>query len=147
MDVVLLKDVERLGTEGTVVRVSPGYARNFLLPRGLAAPATAQQLNTLEGLKRQRSQKVQRALEEANALKQKLERCSLTLTLNLGADEKPFGAVTTHDILDAVQHEGIALDKHAIGLKQPIKALGVYDIPVRVHPEVMATLKVWVVKQ
>lgn len=147
MDVVLLKDVERLGTEGAVVRVSPGYARNFLLPRGLAAHATPQQLNTLEELKRQRSQKAERALEEANLLKQKLESCSLTLTLNLGADEKPFGAVTTHDILDAVQREGMTLDKHAIGLKQSIKALGVYDVPVRVHPEVTATLKVWVVKQ
>ena len=147
MDVVLLKDVERLGAEGAVVRVSPGYARNYLMPRGLAALATAQRLHTLEELKRQRSRKVQRALEEANALKQKLESRSLTLKLNLGADEKPFGAVTAHDILDAVQREGIALDKHAIELKQPIKVLGVYDVPVRVHPEVTATLKVWVVQQ
>ena len=145
-DVVLLKDVEKLGTEGTVVHVKPGFARNYLLPRGLAAPATPQQLKAVEAIKQQRLQKTQRIQAEAATLKQKLESRSLTLKLNLGADDKPFGSVTTHDIVEALAREGIEVEKHAIHLEQPIKMLGIFDIPVRLHPAVTATLKVWVVK-
>ena len=145
-DVVLLKDVEKLGTEGTVVHVKPGFARNYLLPRGLAAPATPQQLKAVEAIKQQRLQKTQRIQAEAATLKQKLESRSLTLKLNLGADDKPFGSVTTHDIVEALTREGIEVEKHAIHLEQPIKMLGIFDIPVRLHPAVTATLKVWVVK-
>ena len=147
MDVVLLKNIEKLGTEGAVVRVKPGFARNYLLPRGLAAPATPQQLKALEVIKQQRAQKLQRAKADAEAIRRKLESRSLTLKLSLGVDDKPFGAITTHDIADALTREGVELDKHAIHLEQPIKGLGVYEVPVRVHPEVLATLKLWVVKE
>ena len=146
MDVVLLKDIEKLGSEGAVVQVKPGFARNYLLPRGLAAPATPQQLKAVEETKRQRLQKAQRMKTDAEALKRKLEGRSVTLKLNLGEEGKSFGAITTHDVLEALTQEGLTVEKHAIGLEQPIKALGVYDIPVRVHPEVTATLKLWVVK-
>ncbi|MBI1992376.1 MAG: 50S ribosomal protein L9 [Candidatus Omnitrophica bacterium] len=146
MDVILLKDVERLGTEGTLVHVKPGFARNYLVPRGLAAPATAQQLKAVEATLRQRSRKAERIKTEAEALKQKLEGRSLTLTLNLGADGKPFGAITLHDIREALRTEGFEVEKHAIHLKQPMKGLGVYDIPVRLHPDVTATVKVAVVQ-
>lgn len=146
MDVVLLKDVERLGTEGTVVCVKPGFARNYLLPRGLAASATAQQLKAVEATMRQRSREAGRIKAEAEALKQKLEGRSLTLKLSLGADEKPFGSITLNDIREALQTEGFEVEKHAIQLKQPIKGLGVYEIPVRLHPDVTATVKVSVVQ-
>ena len=147
MDVVLLKDIEQLGTEGTVVRVKPGFARNYLIPRGLAVLAIEQQLRAIEELKRQRSRKIQRAQADAETLKQQLERRPLTLTLNLGADWKSFGSVTTHDILEALQREGLSVEKHAIQLKQPIKTLGTHDVPVRVHPDVTAVVKLSVVKQ
>ncbi len=147
MDVVLLKDIEKLGTEGTVVHVKPGFARNYLLPNGLAAPATPQQLKALEALKQQRLRKIQRVKADAEALKRKLESHSLTLKLSLGLDDKPFGSITSHDLVDALARDGIEIDKHAIHLEQPIKGLGVYDIPVRLHSEVTATLKVWVVKE
>jgi large subunit ribosomal protein L9 len=146
MDVVLLKAVEKLGAEGAVVQVKPGFARNYLLPRGLAVPATAQQLKAIEVINRQRLQRSQRIQAEAETLKRKLEGRSLTLKLSLGMDDKPFGSITTHDLVEALTLEGIEVDKHAIHLEQPIKALGVYQIPVRLHPHVTATLKLWVVK-
>jgi len=146
MDVILLKAVEKLGTEGAVVHVKPGYARNYLVPRGLAVLASPEQLKTVETIRQQRARKSQRVKAGADALKQKLESRSLTLKLSVGADDKPFGSVTTHDIAEALQHEGIMIEKHAVRLDEPIKTLGVYEVPVRIHAEVTATLKVWVVK-
>ena len=146
MEVILLKDIEKLGTEGAVVQVKPGFARNYLLPRGLAAPATPQQLKTIEETKRQRLKKAQRMKADAEALKRKLESRSVTLKLSLGEDDKPFGAITTHDIVDALAHEGLTIDKHAVHLEHPIKTLGIFDVPVRLHPDVTATVKLWVVK-
>ncbi len=146
MDVILLKDVEKLGGQGTVVRVKPGFARNYLVPRGLAVAATAQQLAAAESAKRQRLQKAVRAEAEAQTVKRQLEARSLTLKLSVGAEDKPFGSVTIHDIVEALAHEHITVEKHAIHLEQPIKTLGIYDVPVRLHPNVTATLKVWVVK-
>ena len=146
MEVVLLKDVEKLGSEGTVVRVKPGFARNYLLPRGLAVPATPKQLSAVEAARQRRLQTIERAKAGAETLKRKLESRSLTLKLNIGADDKPFGSVTTHDIVEALRHEGMEIEKHTVHLEQPIKGLGVYEVPVRVHPDVTATLKLWVVK-
>lgn len=146
MDVVLLKDVEKLGTTGSIAHVKPGYARNYLLPQGLAAVATPQQLKAIDEAKRQQLRKTQRISAEAEALKRKLEGHSLTLKLTFGEGDKPFGSVTIHDIVDALKREGIEIDKHAVRLEQPIKSLGIYEVPVRLHPDVTATLKVWVVK-
>ena len=146
MDVVLLKDVEKLGTTGSIAHVKPGYARNYLLPQGLAAVATPQQLKAIDEAKRQQLRKTQRISAEAEALKRKLEGHSLTLKLTFGEGDKPFGSVTIHDIVDALKREGMEIDKHAVRLEQPIKSLGIYEVPVRLHPDVTATLKVWVVK-
>ena len=146
MDIVLLKDVERLGAEGSVVTVKPGYARNYLIPNGLAVPATAQYLNALEEANKRRDRKTARIQEEALTLKRKLEGHSWTLTLTLGEGSKPFGSITTHDIVEALATEHVTIDKHAIRLEQPIKSLGFYEVPVRLHPEVTATLKLVVAK-
>ena len=146
MDVILLKSVEKLGAEGAVVRVRPGYARNFLVPSGLAVPATPQQLKVVEETKRQQQRKTQRQLAESDSLKQKIESRSLTLKLTVGEGDKPFGSVTAHDLAEALAKEGLPIEKHAIHLEEPIKALGVYQVPVKVHPSVTATLNVSVVK-
>ncbi|MBI3996782.1 MAG: 50S ribosomal protein L9 [Candidatus Omnitrophica bacterium] len=146
MDVVLLQDVDKLGAEGTVMHVKPGYARNYLLPRGLAVAATPQQLKLVEATARRRQQRAEQLKAEAEALKQKLEGRSLTLKLNVGADDKPFGSITTHDLAEALKQDQVAIEKHAIQLEQPIKTLGVFDVPVKLHTHVTATLKVWVVK-
>ena len=146
MDVVLLADVDTLGTEGAVVHVKPGYARNYLLPRGLAVAATPQQLKLVEATARRRQQRAEQLKAEAEALKQKLEGRSLTLKLNVGADDKPFGSITRQDVAEALKQDQVVIEKHAIQLEQPIKTLGVFDIPVKLHANVTATVKVWVVK-
>ena len=146
MDVVLLKDVEKVGTAGSVVHVKPGFARNYLCPLGLAVPATPQQLKAVEVAAQRRLQSAQKLQGDAEALKRRLEGRSLTLKLTLGEDDKPFGSVTTHDIIEALASEGLSIEKHAVGLEHPLKALGVYDVPVRLHPSVTAILKVWIVK-
>jgi len=146
MDVILLKDVEKLGTEGTVVRVKPGFARNYLVPAGLAVPASPQQLAAIEAARQRRLRTAQRAQAEAGRLKQKLESRSITLKLTLGADDTPFGSVTIHDVAEALARDGVPVEKHAIQLEHPIKGLGIYEIPVRLHPSVTATVKLWVVK-
>ena len=146
MDVILLKDVELLGAEGAVVRVKPGFARNYLLPSGLAVEATPRQLQAVEASKRQRLKQAERVQQEAEALKRRLESHSLTMKLTLGEGDQPFGSITVHDVADALARDGIPLEKGAIRLEQPLKALGVFDVPVRLHPNVTATLKLWVVK-
>ena len=146
MDVILLKDVEKLGAEGSVVRVRSGYARNFLVPSGLAVLASAAQRKVIEEVARQRQRKTARAQTEANALKQRIERCTVTLTLTVGEGDQPFGSVTAHDVAEALAREGLPVEKHAIRLEEPIKALGAYQVPVKVHATVIATLKVSIVK-
>ena len=146
MECILLKDVEKLGKEGAVVQVKPGYARNFLLPRGLALPNSPQNQRALEAQQRRLAVKQARVRKHAEALKQKLESRSLTMKLTLGEQEQPFGSVTVHDVVEALGREGLAVDKSAVQLHEPLKTLGIYEVPVRLHPEVTATLKVWVVK-
>jgi large subunit ribosomal protein L9 len=146
MDIILMKDMEALGRAGAVVRVKPGYARNYLLPRGLAVAATPQHLRAVEDTRRQRAAQDQRAKTEAEAVKRKLEGQALTLKLSVGEDEKPFGSVTVHDIVEALKQQGLDVEKHAIRLEEPIKTLGVFGVPVRVHPDVTATLKLTVGK-
>ena len=144
--VVLLKAMERLGKEGEVVSVKAGYARNFLLPRGLAVKATQHQLKAIEESKRQRQRKSDRLVANAEAQKRKLESQSLTLKLNLGEGDKPFGSVTVNDIAEALKKDGFEIEKSAIRLAEPIKALGIFEIPVTLHSGILATLKLWVVK-
>ncbi len=146
MDVILLKDVQTLGKEGTVVAVKRGYARNFLVPQGLALPATESHVKLVAERTRLAQVKAQRQQQQAEALKQKLETRSLTLKLNVGDEDKAFGAVTAHDIFQALTQEGLPVEKHAIQLAEPIKALGIYEVPIRLHANITATIKVWVVK-
>ena len=146
MDVVLLKDVDRLGKEGTIVSVKPGFARNFLVPRRLAVGADAATMKTVEERRRQRQRKQDHLRKQAEQLKQRLEAKSLTMKLTLGEGEQAFGSITANDILEALANDAITLEKPAIKLEAPIKTLGIYEIPVRLHPDVAATLKLWVVK-
>jgi len=146
MDVILVKDVDTLGKEGTVVHVKPGYARNYLIPRGLALSATPEHQRMLEARQRHAAAKQVRLRQQAEQLKQKLESRSLTIALKLGEGDKPFGSVTVHDLVEQLEREGITIEKPAIQLAPPLKTLGIFDVPVRLHPEVTATLKVWVVK-
>ena len=146
MDVILLNDVERLGKQGAVVKVKPGFGRNFLIPRGLALLATPAHMRGVQERAQQAQGKAQRLRKQAEALKQKLETRSLTLKLTLGEGGTAFGSISVHDLAQALAQEQFALDKAMIQLDEPIKSLGIYEVPIRLHAEVSATLKVWVVK-
>ena len=146
MEIILLKDVDKVGKEGAVVRVKPGFARNFLLPRGLALPATASNTKSVEERARQTQKKRDRARRQAETVKQTLESRSVTLTLAMGEGDKAFGSITVNDIVEALAKDGLTVEKRAVQLAEPIKTLGTFDVPVRVHPEVTATLKVSIVK-
>ncbi len=144
--VILQKNVDSLGQGGDIVRVRPGFARNFLIPRGLAAPATAQNLARAEDLKKQAAAMAAAELSESQALKAKLEATSIKLERAVGADNKMYGSVTSKDIEEAYTALGLSVDRKKIELAEPIKSLGLSDVQVRLHKEVVATLRVEVIK-
>lgn len=146
INIVLLQTVDRLGKEGEVVAVKAGFARNYLLPRELAIEATDKQIKIIEETKKQRAQKGERLNAQTQAQRRKLESQSLTLKLNLGEGDKPFGSITVNDIAESLKQEGFDIEKSAIKLEQPIKSLGIFEIPVVMHSGVSATIKLWVVK-
>ncbi|MGI9090051.1 MAG: 50S ribosomal protein L9 [Gemmatimonadaceae bacterium] len=147
MEVILRQAVESLGHTGDVVSVSNGYARNYLIPRGVAYVAT-------EGNKKRIAQERQRleSAEEsrrgsARELADRLEQVSLTFSARVGEEGKLFGSVTSGDIAAQLVAQGFAIEKRQIDLHEPIKALGVYRVPVRLHADVHPEIKVWVIKQ
>ncbi len=147
MKLILLKDVEKLGKRGDVVTVKDGYARNFLLPAGLAGPNTPGNVRFVEKMKELEKARVQEELEQAKKLSERLTATSCTLRVKVGEEEKLFGAITVQDIAAALHAEGLSIDRKKILLEQPIKSLGIFQVPIRLHPEVSALLKVWVVKE
>ncbi|MDP3769296.1 MAG: 50S ribosomal protein L9 [Dehalococcoidia bacterium] len=147
MDIVLLNDVEKLGVSGEIVKVRPGFARNFLIPRGLAALATPARVRAAAETGKQKAKRSERLKAHAETLKAAIESRPLTLTLSVGEDGKPFGAITNHDIAEALTAKGHTLEKHAVQLAEPIKALGAFEVPVRLHADVTATLKLQITKQ
>ena len=147
MEVILVKEVEKLGKIGDVVTVKDGFARNFLIPRGLAKPKTAGTLRFAEQAKRREQAHLEKELQEAKALAARIVSLSITLRVNVGEGDKLFGAITSQDIAEAFVAEGVQLDRKKIVLEEPIHSLGVFQIPVKLHPEVTATVKIWVVKE
>lgn len=147
MKVILLEDVVNLGKTGDMVNVKEGYARNFLLPRKLVIVATPKNLKAFEHQKRLVQSKIKKNKSDAQKLAEKLESISLTIPQKVGEEDKLFGSVTAITIAEFLkQQEGIELDKRKIELAEPIKRLGIYTIPIKVHPDVTANLRVWVVK-
>jgi large subunit ribosomal protein L9 len=147
MKVILREDVPKLGTAGSIVKVAPGFARNFLIPRAFAIPATANNLKAFEHERSMLDSRRAKRQKEAEAVKAKLERTSCSISKKVGEQDKLFGAVTTQDIEKAFAAEGFQIEKKDILLAEPIKALGVYTVPIRVFEEVIANTKVWVVKE
>ena len=147
MEVILRSDIERLGKIGDVVRVSPGYARNYLIPKNLAYTATGGNLKRIEFEKRSASQLADHELEQARKHAEKLSELSLTFQVKVGEEDKLYGSVTTGDIVEEASKQGFDLDRRKIVIEEPIKKLGVYTVGVRIQPEVVAEIKVWVVKE
>jgi len=147
MKLVLRQDVDKLGKRGEVIKVADGYGRNFLLPKQLALEATPGNLKRVELEHRGVEVKRVRERQEAEELARRLAAVSCTVARKVGENDALYGSVTNADIAAFLEKEGFGLDKRKIVLEEPLKALGIYTVPVRLHPEVTAEIKVWVVKE
>lgn len=147
MKVILTQDIPSLGKKTEAVEVKPGYARNYLIPQGKALPATEGSLKQLHvRIKKEENQLAKRKLQ-AEELAKKLNEISCTATVQAGEDDRLYGSVSVPDIIKLLSDQGLAIDKRQVVLEEPIKSLGVYNIPIKLHPEVEAMIKLWVVRQ
>jgi large subunit ribosomal protein L9 len=145
MQVILREDVNHLGEVGDLVTVKPGYARNYLLPRGLAVQANARQLSRVEHEKRLIESRIAKARSGAEAEKSKLDEVVLTVEKSAGENGKLFGSVTAMELEAMLRDNGFTIDRRRLQLEENIKSLGEYDIGVKLHRDVVATIKVLVV--
>jgi len=144
---ILREDVENLGKIGEIVEVAGGYGRNYLLPRGLAVKASSKNLKEQEHQKKLIQARMDRQKKDAQEMAGSLDSVSCTITRKTGEDEKLYGSVTSRDIEEALREEGVSIDRKRIVLEEPIKKLGVYTVPVKLHTDVTGSIKVWVVKE
>ncbi len=142
MEIILRQDVDGLGFEGDIVKVARGYARNFLIPKGMALEATPKNLKSLELIRKKIESRKIKAREEAEKLKERLEDTVLAFTQKAGEEGKLYGSVTSMDIASELEKQGLMIDRRKIELPRPIKTLGDFEVPVKVYPEVTAVLKV-----
>jgi large subunit ribosomal protein L9 len=147
MEVILKQDVEKIGKSGVVVKVKDGFARNFLIPKGLAIPVTSSNLKQLEQDKQRKALQQEKSIKEAEELKVKLAGLSLTIPALTQDDQNLYGSITNHDIAQALKEEGFDIDKNIIMLDEPIKTLGIFEVPIHLHSQVLAKIKVWIVKK
>ena len=149
LKVILRQDVAELGQSGDIVTVKPGYARNFLLPRGMAYEATNANIKQIEEEKRRGEAKSKGLMLEARRRASQLEPISLTFHANAGEEGKLFGSITSADIAERLKEQGLdfEVDKREIELDEPIKTLGVHNVAIRLHTDVKPEIKVWVIKQ
>ena len=147
MKVIILEDIDRLGKAGDIVTVKEGYARNYLIPNNKAKPATPGNMRIMEDIKKKRAAEDAKKVLEAKAIAGRIAALSLTINAKAGEEEKLFGSVSNEMIGEALAAEGFTVDKRDIIIDEPIKKLGVYQVNVKLHPEVKASLRVWVVKE
>jgi large subunit ribosomal protein L9 len=147
MQVILRDRIENLGNAGDVVEVKPGYGRNYLIPKGLAYEATQANVRRIEAEKAAQGRKEAETLGEARTQAGALEGVSLTFNARAGQEGKLFGSITNGDIADKLAEQGIQIDRRQIELDEPIKSLGVHNVPVRLHPQVRPEIKVWVIAE
>ena len=147
MKVILREDVPHLGEPGAIINVKPGYARNYLIPQGLAELATSRNIKMMEHQLTLIKRQIDAAQAEADQVRNRLSEVSVTITKPSGENEKLFGSVTTRDIEAALKEEGITIDRRRVVIAEPIKALGVYTVQLKLYGGEMADLKVWVVKE
>ena len=146
MKVILREDVQGVGNIGDVLEVAPGYARNYLLPRSKAVEATGRNLKSVDHAKRVIAEKAKKEKAEVEEYAKKVSAAAVTITMQVGKDDKLFGSVTTKDIAEALTAQGVEVDKRKIHLDHPIKELGTVSVSVKLHSQVTATVNVTVVK-
>jgi len=142
MKVILKEDVNNLGVMGTVVEVKEGYGRNFLIPRNLAVEANPKNIKQYEHQKKLIEVKVKKVRKSAEDIAEKLSQLTLSLEARAGEEDKLFGSVTTKDIAEAIAEKGVEVDRRKILLDEPIKRLGSYEVPIKIHQDVTANVKV-----
>jgi len=147
MDVILREDVEKLGTRGQLVKVAPGYARNFLLPNKMAVAATESNKEIVEQERQAHLRREAKVEGEAKDLGKMLGSVSITISQKAGENDQLFGSVTSKDIAEALEQQGYTIERRKIALDEPIKTLGEFKVPVRLHREVTAEITVHVVKE
>jgi large subunit ribosomal protein L9 len=147
MKIILKEDLEKLGKCGDVIQVRDGYAANYLFPRNLAIPATRGNLSSIQELTRQKKFRDEKKIKGAEKFKSDLEKISITAEVKVGEEDRVFGSVTSQDIADLLKDKGFVIDKRKIELEEPIKALGVYTVPIKIQADIVANLKLWVVKK
>ena len=146
MDIILLQDVETLGTSGDIIKVKPGYARNFLFPRGLAVRSSKKNRALAEEKKNSAKVKQLRETQVHEELVNKLKNTEVTIEVQVGGEDRLFGSVTSQDIHKALIEKGVEIDRHSIELEEPIKALGIYDVNVKVAKGLLQEVKVYVIQ-
>lgn len=147
MEVILRRSIGKLGRAGDIVEVKDGYARNFLLPKGFAYPATEGHKRKVQEESKRRAHKLAVQKEDAEAQAAALDNVELHFTARSGEGDKLFGSITSGDIAEKLAEEGFEIDRRAIELDEPIKMIGVYKVPIRLHAEVRTEVRVWVVKE
>ena len=145
MKIILRENIDALGLEGDVLDVAKGYARNYLLPKGLALEANDENIKLFEGQKKKIEIKKIKAKEEAEKVKDKLSGITITISQRAGEEDKLYGSVTGMDIASHLEDQGITIDRKKIELDKPIKTLGEFEVPIRLYPEVVGSIKVVVV--
>ncbi len=147
MKLILREDVENLGRGGELVDVKPGYGRNYLLPRGLAVPANPKNVRELEHQKSVAAAKAAKLKASAQAVAKRLAETPVTLKRKVGEQDKLYGSVTALDVAEALAARGLEIDRRSIDLAEPIKTLGDFDVPVKLHSEVVGKVKVTVLAE
>lgn len=147
MQVILQQTIEKLGTAGQIVDVAPGYARNYLLPRKLAIEATPANLQRLEKIREQLAKKAAVEKDAAQKLAELLAGITLTIARKAGENDQLFGSVTAADIAEALAAQGYQVEKRKVQLEEPLKLIGEYEVPLRLHPEITASVKVHVIRE
>lgn len=147
MEVILKKDVHKVGKAGDTIKVKDGFANNYLLRNGLAVPLNSSNLRRLEDEKQHKALESKKHKDAAEELKARISSLSITLPVLVQADEKLYGSITAQEISAALKEEGFEVGKNCIVLDEPIKSLGIYEVPVKLHPEVSAKIKIWIVKK
>jgi large subunit ribosomal protein L9 len=147
MQIILLEDIPSLGKAGDLVKVSDGYGRNYLIPRKKAILATEKNLKVIERERASIKSRIGKEKKDAENLAHKIENLSCRIVKPVGESGKLFGSVTSMDICEFLKENGIEIDRKKIMIEEPIKNIGIFTIPIKLHPEVTAQLKVWVAQE
>lgn len=146
LDIILLKDKEKLGEAGDTVEVADGFARNYLIPQGFALKATDSNIKKFKEIERQRNIREERKKEQSKELAEQIKSLSITIPVKVGEQEQVYGSVTQQDIAEQIQDKGYDIHESNIQLDDPIKSLGIYEVPVSLEADVNTEVKVWVIK-